>query len=325
MDKTIWIICTAMAIILWSSTSLLYKAGIHRKNEKYVCLKYTVSVGVVCFIIALGYYLVRQEPFSIWESAIRYWPMTVFGFVYAAINTISFNGYIYNEATVQSPIEGISGGTSTILLMIVYLLLGRVDSFWALMTPLRTVGILIIMMSVVMLSIVRNREEKSRLKNQTNAQKSSWKWRGLGTLIFPVLFSLVDGLETVVTGICLDTTYGYAMPEGDSIIIVGFEYAFVAFCCWIYLYLMEKEIYNPFKRENSKRILGALTDNIGIVFYTYAMAIDSISTDPVLAVYPVVAMLGGSIILKEKVSIGQYICLTGIVLGSILIVLNIAL
>ncbi|MCR4904191.1 MAG: hypothetical protein K6A23_15135, partial [Butyrivibrio sp.] len=225
MDKTIWLICTAMAIILWSSTSLLYKAGINRKNEKYVCLKYTVSVGFVCFILALGYYLVRQESFSIWESAIRYWPMTVFGFVYAAINTISFNGYIYNEATVQSPIEGISGGTSTILLMIVYLLLGRVDSFWALITPLRTIGILIIMMSVVMLSIVRNREEKSRLENQTNVQKSSWKWRGLGTLIFPVLFSLVDGLETVVTGICLDTTYGYAMPEGDSIIIVGFEYA----------------------------------------------------------------------------------------------------
>ncbi len=325
MDKTIWICCTVMAIVLWSTTSLLYKAGIYRENEKFVCLKYTVSVGVVFFIIALGYFLTRHESFSIWESAIRYWPVTIFGFVYAVINTISFNGYIYNEAAVESPVEGISGGTSTILLMMVYLMLGRVDSFWTLMVPLRTAGILIIMTSVLVLSNIRNKEEKRRAKNQMDASKSSWKWRGLGTLIFPVLFSVADGMETVVTGICLDTTYGYAMPERDSIIIVGFEYAFVAFGCWFYINLMEKEIYNPFKRENRKRILGALTDNVGIVFYSYAMAIDSISTDPILAVYPVVTMLGSYIFLKEKISIRQYICLAGIILGSILIVVNMAL
>ena len=58
-------------------------------------------------------------------------------------------------------------------------------------------------------------------------------FRGLGTLIFPVIFAVIDGLETVVTGVCLDTTFGFAMPEGDSIIIVGMEYAAFALGFWI--------------------------------------------------------------------------------------------
>jgi hypothetical protein len=93
-----------------------------------------------------------------------------------------------------------------------------------------------------------------------------------------VIFVVIDGLETIVTGICLDTTYGYAMPEGDGIIIVGMEYAIFALGCWIYLYWKEGKVYNPFTRRSAPRLLGALTDNVGMVFYSYAMAMNSVST-----------------------------------------------
>ena len=143
---------------------------------------------------------------------------------------------------------------------------------------------------------------------------------GFGTLIFPLIFAAIDGLETIVTGVCLDTNYGYAMPEGDSIIIVGMEYAIFALGFWIYIYWKEKKIYNPFTRKSAPRILGAVADNVGIVFYSYAMAINSVSTDPMLAVYPVFVMIGGRVLLKEKVSKTQYIILLGIVAGSIMVV-----
>ncbi|MBQ2670980.1 MAG: hypothetical protein IJG06_09580, partial [Clostridia bacterium] len=268
------------------------------------------------FVIALVYLMIRDEPFTIWESAIRYWPMTVFGPVYAIVNTISFKGYIYNEVTVESPVEGISGGTSTILLIIAYLALGRVDSVFELLTPLRTAGILVILISIILLATVRNKAQRLNSKNQ-NAR---WMSRGLGTLIFPVLFSVVDALETIVTGLCLDTTYGYAMPEGDSVIIIGMEYAVFALGCWIYIYLKEKKVYNPFTKKSAPRILGALADNVGIVFYSYAMAMNSVSTDPLLAVYPIFVMIGGRILMKEKVSVLQYILLLGIVAGSVMVI-----
>ena len=316
MDKASWILPVFMAIIMWSATSLLYKAGIHRDREEHICLKYSVCIGLVFFAIALLYLIIRDEPFSIWESAVRYWPMTLFGLVYAVVNTISFNGYIYNEVTVESPVEGISAGTSTILLIIVYIALGRADSISELLTPLRTAGILVILISIILLSAVRNRENRKNEKYR----KAGWMVRGLGTLIFPVMFSVIDGLETVVTGVCLDTTYGYAMPEGDSIIIVGMEYAAFALGCWIYILLKEKKPYNPFTKKSAPRILGALADNVGIVFYSYAMAMNSVSTDPLIAVYPIFAMLGGRIIIKERVGTLQYLLLLGIVAGSVMVI-----
>ena len=59
------------------------------------------------------------------------------------------------------------------------------------------------------------------------------------------IFAIVDGVETIVTGVCLDATYGYAMPEGDSIIIIGMEYAAFALGFWIYIYRKEKEGLQP--------------------------------------------------------------------------------
>ena len=312
----IWLLLVVAAILMWSATGLLYKAGVHDGKEEHICLKYSVCVGIVFFVIAVVYLIIREEPFSIFESAVRFWPMTLFGIVYVVVNTISYNGYVYNEATVESPVEGISGGASTILLIIAYLALGKVDSVAELLTPLRTAGILVILVCVIMLSFVRNRANRKNLQDQ----KPNWMLRGLGTLIFPVVFAVIDGIETIVTGVCLDTTYGFSMPEGDSIIIVGTEYAAFALGFWIYINIKEKKIYNPFTKKSAPRILGAVTDNVGIVFYSYAMAINSVSTDPLLAVYPVFVMIGGRAFMKEKVSKAQYVFLLGIVAGSILVV-----
>ena len=318
MQSSIWLMSVIMAILLWASTSLLYKAGISGNKEEHICLKYSICVGIVFFVIALLYLIIRNENYSIFESAIRYWPMTLFGPIYAIVNTISFNGYIYNEATVESPVEGISGGMSTILLIIAYLILGRVDSIFELLTPLRTVGIFLILISIISLSIIRNKDNR----NNPQYKNITWMSHGLGTLIFPVLFSIIDAMETIVTGVCLDSTYGFNMPEGDSIIIIGMEYAIFAILCWIYIFLKEKKVYNPFTKRSMPRIFGALTDNVGIVFYSYAMAINSVSTDPLLAIYPIFVMIGGHIFMKEKVSTTQYIYLIGIILGSILVVIG---
>lgn len=191
MTNPVWLLYVLMAILLWSATSLLYKAGAIGDKEDHICLKFSICVGMIFFVIALVYLITREEKITIWESAVRYWPMTLFGLVYAVVNTISFNGYVYNEATVESPVEGISGGMSTVLLVIAYLVLGRVDSVSELLSPLRTAGILVILISIILLSTIRNREGGEVARDQ----KAAWMRRGLGTLIFPVIFAVIDGLN----------------------------------------------------------------------------------------------------------------------------------
>lgn len=316
MGNATWLLFVVLTIAMWSATSLLYKAGVRDGKEEHICLKYSICIGVVFLVIALVCLVTRDEPFTIWESAVRFWPMTLFGFVYAVLNTISFKGYVYNEATVESPVEGISAGTSTILLIIVFLALGRVDSIRELLTPLKAAGILMILVSIISLSIVRNRANREKLVGQG----ARWLGRGLGTLIFPVVFAVADALETITTGVCLDSTYGFGMPEGDSIIIVGIIYAAFALGFWLYVLWKEKKPYNPFTRHSAPRLLGAVADNVGIVFYSFAMAQNSVSTDPLIAGYPILVMIGGHVLMKERVSAKQYVCLLGIVAGSMMVV-----
>ena len=50
------------------------------------------------------------------------------------------------------------------------------------------------------------------------------------------------------------------------------------------------------------------------------MAINSISTDALLAAYPLLVMAAGRVIMKEKLSSEQYIFLFGIAAGSIMVI-----
>ena len=209
-----WTIYVLLTILLWGVTDVLYKKGAN-KDDRYMPYKFSITIGLIFFIIAVCYLAIREEPFSIWESAVRFWPVTLFGIVYSIVNTITFQGFMYNEASIVAPIENIANGSYVILLVLFYVLIGRVDSVWDVLSPHKIAGILCILVGLVLLGIVQNKEarEKGLIK------KGSFR-TGANALIFPIIFSFMDGVETIITGVCLDKTYGFAMPEGDSVIIV---------------------------------------------------------------------------------------------------------
>ncbi|MGN1231556.1 MAG: hypothetical protein ACI4TP_06615 [Anaerotignum sp.] len=92
--------------------------------------KFSITIGLIFFLIAVFYLVEREEPFTIFESAVRFWPMTLFGIIYAVINTFTFQGFMYNQASIVAPIENISNGTSVMLLVLAYVALGKADSVW---------------------------------------------------------------------------------------------------------------------------------------------------------------------------------------------------
>ncbi len=311
-----WTLYVLGTVILWGITDIFYKKGANR-DDKYKPFKFSVSIGLIFFIIAVCYIIVRDEPFTIWESAIRFWPITLFGIIYAVVNTFTFQGFMYNEASIVAPVENTANGSYVILLIIIYAILGRIKSVWDILTVYKLIGIILIFMGLFALGIVQNRETKAK-----GAVKKEMLKAGAGALVFPVVFSLMDGLETVITGLCLDKTFGFAMPEGDGVIIIGMEYAVFALFFWLYVNYKEKRVFNPFTKSNMPLIAGALCDNVAVVLYAYAMAIDSVATDPVLSVYPVLTVLLSVFLLKERLSVKQYVCIGIILLGSVVIVIG---
>ena len=43
MNQFLWLLLVVMAILMWSATALLYKAGVPKEKEEHICLKYSVS------------------------------------------------------------------------------------------------------------------------------------------------------------------------------------------------------------------------------------------------------------------------------------------
>lgn len=117
-----------------------------------------------------------------------------------------------------------------------FAILGKSKSLLDIVSVNELIGIIFIFSGITFLGIIQHREAKDK------GLKESFK-SGATALIFPVLFSLMDGLETIVTGICLDQTHGFAMPTDDSVIIVGMEYAIIAFGFWIYVSVKEKHLF----------------------------------------------------------------------------------
>lgn len=309
-----WILFLVLTISLWSVTSIFYKKGAN-KDDRYIHLKFSIVTGIVFLLIAIIYLIIRDESFSIWKSMIRFWPVTAFGIIYAITNTITFKGYIYNKSSINAPIENTANGSYVILLIILFLVFGRIESIWDVVNGFKIAGIVCIFIGLLMLGIVQHNIAKKEHK------KENFK-AGATALIFPIVFSLMDGLETIVSGLCLDSKFGFGMSEGDAIIILGLEYAVIALGLWIFVSIKQKKVYNPICKSNAPLLAGSLCDNVGIVCYAYAMAIDSVSTDPILAVYPVITVLLSKILLHEKLTAKQYICIFIMILGSVMMVIG---
>ena len=66
----IWFVYITIVVLLWGATGLIYKAGIHKESEDHTAVKYSISVGIVFFIISFIYLIIRDEPFSIWTKSL---------------------------------------------------------------------------------------------------------------------------------------------------------------------------------------------------------------------------------------------------------------
>ena len=300
---------------------LIYRKGAldMKTNEKYVPFKFSIAAGVVCVPIVAIYLLIREEDFSIWESFVRFYPFTLYSFFNVAVCTLSFVGNMYNEASVESPLENLDG-FGLVLLSLAFVFFGKAESVWEVLTPRIIVGLVSITVGFLLLAAIREKEAQLA---QSGKKKHFWQ-AGAGALIVPLVYAFMEAGETVVTGLAVDKTYGYELPEGDAIIIFGSVYVLLTVVMWLFLLFKEKRPYNPFAKGRRLMLLASTCDNIGIVLYYFAMAINSVVTDGSLAAYPVLTMILGHIFLKEKLSWKQYVCLVLVVAGAVLIGLEMA-
>ncbi|WP_314067829.1 DMT family transporter [uncultured Vagococcus sp.] len=124
---------------------------------------------------------------------------------------------------------------------------------------------------------------------------------------FPILYChcVIDGTGTFLDGYYLETKQ--IMSEDQALISYELTFLIVGILVFSYLILVKKAKM-PVKKEKY-RTLAALCETIGQFFYVGAIASNSIVVAPMISSDSIVSVILSRLVLKEKLTIKQYLAI----------------
>ena len=334
-----WFFVTLICMLGWGFADLFYKKS-NVDGDRYSHLKTAVWVGLMMGVFSLIFTILTlcREPLagafgeefvskitaetlftpesSIFSAAVRYLPASL-GYIISMV--IGYAGMRYLEVSIVSPIQNASGALSAISMLVYFLVIGKIASFWDEFNVIDVIGTVIIVAGVVALGVVEQR--LARAEGALNLPKSERKYRyGALALLFPILYCVFDTIGTTADGIILDGENGLGLGEIDVLILYGFTFLLAGIAAWIFLLIKEKKAYHPFGRGELKtRGVAALFEQFGQIFYVYAMADNPVIAAPMIASYCIVSAILSRIFLKEKLKAQQYACIAAVIIGIVMI------
>ena len=285
-----WLLMAILTLLLWGIADLFYKKS-NDEKEKYSHLKTGMIVGFVMGIHAIIYMIVKGISLDI-IAMLKYLPVSL---CYIVSMVIGYKGLKYINLSVSSPIQNSSGIITSILLCIIF----KVS-----LSVYEIIGLSIMALGVWILSYIENKENK----------KIVLKKIGLTAIIFPIMYLIIDGAGTFLDAVYLDKLE----LVSEDMALIAYEFTFLIYGIITFIYLkVKKERINLFKEKN--KLLAALFETGGQFTYVFAIASHSVITAPIVACYSAFSVILSRIFLKEKLSKWQYLGLTLIFIGIIVL------
>ncbi|MBL1226724.1 EamA family transporter [Enterococcus sp. BWR-S5] len=292
-----WFLPAVITVLAWGTADLFYKKG-NNPKDRFTATKTTIMVGLVMGLHVLFYYVMYEGIAYDWKNLLLYLPVSS---MYILSMAVGYFGLRYIEVSISSPISNSSGAVSALL---TFFLLGGT------MNGMQFAAVAIISFGILLLSVFEKQEFDRELKEE--GQVIERKYRiGAAAIIFPILYSLIDGLGTFLDGYYLE--FKQIMPEDQANMSYELTFFIIALVLWAYLELVKKEPVLVFSERDKG--LAALFETVGQFFYVGAIASNAIVVAPMIASYSIVSVLLGRIFLKEKLSGKQYAVILIIMIG----------
>ena len=309
-----WLILTLSCIILWGFTDILLKKSLDYYDplSQYktfiwiglVAIPTCVIMGICSDTLPDSIIIVAHNPYII--------PVNIF---YVVALFFGLLGAKHLDASVVSPLENIDGAIAAIILYLFFLLTGRshVTSSIGIVDVIGTVAITV---GVVLLGIQEHKLSKQEIS--LDADKKRHRLGALA-LLFPIAYNLADAISMVATGIMVSGETEYSIPDIDYIFFESFAFSLIALIVWLYMLILKKYKYNPFKKKELYCCAAASCDTLGTVAFTFAVGINPILTAPITSSYCIVTIILARIFLKERLTRKQYLSLAFLVVGIALL------
>ena len=293
-----WILYTLLTFAFWGTADLFYKLG-NVGKEKYNHLKTGVFVGLVMGIHALLYLFIKRVDINLIEI-LKYLPVSL---CYISSMIIGYKGLKFLELSISSPIQNTSGVITAILLLIFFKETLEIPAY---------IAILLIFIGIIILSILEVKESKEK-RIEYNKNNKKTKVIAL-TIIFPLIYCLLDGAGTFLDAIYLDKME--LISEDAALIAYEFTFAFYALVSFIYLKCKKEHL--EIKKDKNK-LFAAIFETAGQFFYVFAMSGNSVIAAPIVGSYCILSMLLSRIFLKEKLTKKEYFGISLVVIGIVIL------
>lgn len=289
-----WFTLAIFATTCWGLSDVFFKKGTD-PNDRYGHLRILIMIGLMMGIHAVIELIKINWQYDI-KNVITYFPVS---FLYILSMAIDFYGYRYLLISVGSPVASTSGAIAGILS---FKVLGKT------MSNLQFFAVTLITLGLILLAILERKEsEREKLKNSEQIDKKNKM--GAVALLFPIAYSLLDGVGTFLDDVYLSKHF---TPE-EALISFELTFFIVTIISLFYIIVIKKQGY---KLVNEKyNIYGGLFETAGQFFYVYALNSNSVVAAPLMSVDSIVAVIFGRIYLKEKLTREQYFTIIVISIG----------
>lgn len=311
-----WFIFSMICVFAWGFADLFYKIGTD-ENDQFSQYKITICVGIIMGIVSLILIPFSNSFFINNEFTLKNFFILILKYSPASISYIvsMFIGYIglrYLEISIISPIQNASGAFSMIVMLIYFTVFSSTKNYTQFLI-LDYIGTTLIVIGLIVLAIVE--------KSFSNKQKSSSTINKFGALalLFPLLYCLFDTIGTAADGIILSDQSFIHLSEIDVTIIYGLTFFFISIICWIFLFVKSNHFFNPFQKKERPKMLAAIFEETGQIFYIFAMSKNPVLAAPMVASYCIISVILSHIIIKEKLFIQQYLCIIFVIIGILLL------
>ena len=296
-----WFIFTLATTLLWGLAELFYKKGSH-ENEKYDHLRVCIMVGAVMGIHAV---------FTLLTSDVAYDPMNLISYLpvslcYIVSMACSFFGIRFIEESLSDPIENTSGAMCSLLCVI---FLGEsID-------PIIWVAIAIIVVGIIGVSYT---ERTSSIERRERLGKR------LAIIAFamPFCYAIIDALGSFldIYFLEMETSPLIGVNEENIELVANISYELTFAICGIilFIFMMIKGVKFELPKQKDKAI-AAVCETAGQLTYVYAMSGNGAIAAPIISCVCVVSLLLSRIFLKEKLTKKQYIFITTIIIGVVML------
>ena len=296
-----WLVFTLATTLLWGLAELFYKKGSH-ENQKYDHLRVCVLVGAVMGIHAV---------FTLLTSDVSYDPMNLIAYLpvslcYILSMACSFFGIRFIEESLADPIENTAGAMCSLLCVI---FLGEK------IAPAVWVAIAIIVIGIIGVTHTERSAE-------VNRKQKLGKRLAIVAFAMPFCYATIDALGSFLDIAFLDMEtsplVGVTEENIELVANVSYELTFAIVGLVLFIFMKIKGVKFDLPKQKDKT-LAAVCETAGQLTYVYAMSGNGAIAAPILSCVCVVSLVLSRIFLKEKLTKKQYLFITIIIVGILML------